>query len=62
VSGADPRVDEPVRAHRSQFREVVDGIAVLHRHDDAAHVADDVVEPALMAPLVDPLDVLVEER
>ena len=58
---ADARLDEAVGAHDGQLGEVVDGVAVLDLDDDGGHVADDLVEPGLLAALVDPGQVLVEE-
>ena len=52
---------EPVGPHRRELGHVVDAVAVLDLDDQRRGVPDDLVEPGLLAPFVDPRQVLLEE-
>ena len=52
---------EAVGPHRGELGHVVHAVAVLHLDHQRGGVADDLVEARLLAPVVDPGQVLLEE-
>ena len=54
-------VDQAVRAHHGELGDVLDRVAVLDLDDDGGHLADEFVEAAGDAALVDLREVLLEE-
>ncbi|HRD59570.1 MAG TPA: hypothetical protein PL137_01585 [Nocardioides sp.] len=61
VGVGEPAGLEPVGAHRGEFGQVVDPVAMLHLDHERGRVADDLVEPGLLTALVDLGEVLLEE-